>query len=71
MRYVNHWLMLTSLSVVITTMLKPFTPMVHNLGFTQLPLCQFFFGLLTALLISYLVTVEGGKQWFYRRLMKS
>jgi len=39
------------------------------LGFTPLPLS--FFGLLTALLIAYLLMVEGGKQWFYRRLMKT
>ncbi len=30
-----------------------------------------FFGLLAALLISYLVMVEGSKQWFYRRLTKA
>ncbi|MBK9572297.1 MAG: hypothetical protein IPO43_05985 [Rhodoferax sp.] len=46
-----------------------FTPLARYLGFTALPLS--FFGLLTALLISYLVMVEGGKQWFYRRLMRS
>jgi Mg2+-importing ATPase len=48
--------------------LLPFTPLAPYLGFTPLPLS--FFGLLTALLIAYLLMVEGGKQWFYRRLMK-
>jgi len=65
----NGWLVLTSLGVVVTAMLLPFTPLAPYLGFTPLPLS--FFGLLTALLIAYLLMVEGGKQWFYRRLMKT
>ena len=65
----NRWLVLTSLSVVVTAMLLPFTPLAPYLGFTPLPLS--FFGLLTALLISYLVMVEGGKQWFYKRLVRA
>ena len=65
----NRWLVLTSLSVVATAMLLPFTPLAPYLGFTPLP--GSFFGLLTVLLIAYLVMVEGGKQWFYRRLMKA
>jgi Mg2+-importing ATPase len=65
----NCWLVLTSLGVVVTAMLLPFTPLAPYLGFMPLPLS--FFGLLTVLLISYLVMVEGGKQWFYRRLMKA
>src|SRR5450759_5343824 len=64
----NRWLVLTSVGVVVTAMLLPFTPLAPYLGFTPLPLS--FFGLLTALLIAYLLMVEGGKQWFYRRLMK-
>ncbi|OGB00473.1 MAG: hypothetical protein A3E79_14355 [Burkholderiales bacterium RIFCSPHIGHO2_12_FULL_61_11] len=65
----NAWLILTSVGVVITAMLLPFTPWAHYLGFTPLPMA--FFGLLTALLILYLLMVEGGKQWFYKRLAKS
>ena len=65
----NRWLVLTSLGVVVTAMALPFTPIAHYLGFTVLPAS--FFGLLAALLISYLVMVEGGKQWFYRRLTKA
>jgi hypothetical protein len=30
-----------------------------------------FFGLLAALLLLYLLMVEGAKQWFYLRLMKA
>jgi Mg2+-importing ATPase len=65
----NPWLVLTSVAVVITAMLLPFTPLAPYLGFTPLPIS--FFGLLTALLIAYLLMVEGGKQWFYQRLMRS
>ena len=65
----NRWLVLTSVGVVILAIMLPFTPLAPYLGFTPLPLS--FFGLLTALLVSYLVMVEGGKQWFYRRLMKA
>ncbi|MBK5206521.1 MAG: magnesium-translocating P-type ATPase, partial [Polaromonas sp.] len=65
----NRWLVLTSVVVVVTAMLLPFTPLAPYLGFTPLPLS--FFGLLTPLLVSYLLAVEGGKQWFYQRLMKT
>jgi Mg2+-importing ATPase len=64
----NRWLVFTSLSVVVLAMVLPFTALAPYLGFTALPLS--FFGLLTGLLITYLLAVEGGKQWFYRRLMK-
>jgi Mg2+-importing ATPase len=65
----HRWLVATSLGVVFTAMLLPFTPLAPYLGFTPLPL--FFFGLLGALLVAYLVMVEGGKQWFYKRQMKA
>ncbi len=65
----NRWLVLTSLSVVLAAMILPFTPLAPYLGFTPLPLS--FFGLLVGLLISYLLMVEVGKQWFYKRLMKA
>jgi Mg2+-importing ATPase len=64
----NRWLVLTSLGVVITAMVLPFTPLAPYLGFSALPAS--FFGLLAILLVTYLLMVEGGKQWFYRRLMK-
>ena len=63
----NRWLVLSSVGVVVTAMALPFTALAPYLGFAPLPLA--FFGLLTALLIAYLLAVEGGKQWFYRRLM--
>ncbi|MBT9507925.1 magnesium-translocating P-type ATPase [Rhodoferax sp.] len=65
----NRWLVLTSLLVVILAMILPFTSLAPFLGFTPLPLS--FFVLLTGLLICYLLMVEGGKQWFYRRLTRA
>lgn len=65
----NRWLILTSLAVVAVAMLLPFTPLASYLGFTALPLS--FFGLLAVLLISYLLMVEGAKQWFYKHLAKA
>ncbi|MDO9195484.1 magnesium-translocating P-type ATPase [Rhodoferax sp.] len=65
----NRWLVLTSLGVVLSAMILPFSPLAPYLGFTALPLS--FFGVLMPLLVSYLFAVEGGKQWFYRRLMRA
>ena len=62
----NSWLVVTSLVVVLTAMLLPFSPLAHYLGFTPLP--GKFFVLLLALIVAYLVMVEAGKQWFYKRL---
>ena len=64
----HRWLVATSLAVVLIAMLLPFTPLAPYLGFAPLP--PVFFGLLAALLLLYLLMVEGAKQWFYRRLMK-
>jgi Mg2+-importing ATPase len=64
----HPWLVATSLGVVATAMALPFTPLAPYLGFTALP--PEFFGLLVALLLAYLVMVEGGKQWFYQRMKK-
>ena len=63
----NSWLVVTSLVVVLTAMLLPFSPLAHYLGFTPLP--GKFFALLLALIVAYLVMVEAGKQWFYKRLV--
>jgi len=61
----NRWLTATSLGVVFFAMALPFTPLAPLLGFSPLPAA--FFGLLSALLAAYLLMVEAGKQWFYRR----
>ncbi len=65
----HRWLTLTSLAVVVTAMALPFTALAPYLGFTPLPLA--YFGLLAALVASYLLVVEGGKQWFYRHQSKA
>ncbi len=65
----NRWLVLTSLGVVLIAMLLPFTALAPYLGFTPLPLA--FFGLLIILVGAYLLMVEGGKHWFYRRQTKA
>lgn len=61
----TRWLVVTSLAVVATAMVLPFTALAPYLGFTALP--PAFFALLAALVVCYLVMVEGGKQWFYKR----
>ena len=63
----NRWLIGSSLAVVCAAMALPFTPLAPYLGFAPLPLS--YFGLLALLLGSYLVMVEGAKQWFYRWLL--
>ena len=63
----NRWLVLTSLGVVVAAMALPFTLLAPLLGFVPLP--PAYFGLLTVLLVLYLLMVEGAKQWFYRWLL--
>ena len=63
----NRWLIGTSLAVVLAAISLPFTPLAPYLGFAPLPLS--YFGLLALLLGTYLVMVEGAKQWFYRWLL--
>jgi len=62
--HAHPWLTATSLGVVATAMLLPFTPLAPYLGFAALPWA--YFGLLAVLLVAYLTMVELGKQWFYR-----
>jgi Mg2+-importing ATPase len=64
----NRWLVVTSLAVVVTAMVLPFTALAPVLGFEPLPAS--YFALLAGLLACYLLTVEAAKQWFYRRLMR-
>ena len=56
----------TSLAVVAVAALLPLTPIGAALGFVALPLD--FFSILMAMVIVYLMAVEGVKRWFYRRL---
>jgi Mg2+-importing ATPase len=61
----NPWLIACSLSVVAVAVLLPFTPFGVHLGFVAPP--AFFFLILAAMLLVYLLAVEGMKQWFFRR----
>ena len=61
----NPWLVACSLTVVAIAALLPFTPAGAYLGFVAPP--AFFFVILAAILIFYLLAVEGMKQWFFRR----
>jgi Mg2+-importing ATPase len=61
----NPWLVACSLSVVAAAVLLPFTSAGVYLGFVAPPV--FFFLILTALLLAYLLAVELMKRWFFRR----
>ncbi|OPY16656.1 MAG: Magnesium-transporting ATPase, P-type 1 [Syntrophus sp. PtaB.Bin075] len=61
----NPWLIACSLTVAAAAILLPFTPAGARLGFVTPP--AFFFLFLTAILLAYLIVVEGMKQWFFRR----
>ena len=61
----NPWLIACSLTVVAVAALLPFTPAGVHLGFVAPP--AFFFLILTAMLLAYLLAVEVMKRWFFRR----
>jgi Mg2+-importing ATPase len=60
----NPWLIACSLTVVAVAVLLPFTPAGVYLGFVAPP--AFFFLILILMLVTYLLAVEGIKQWFFR-----
>jgi Mg2+-importing ATPase len=59
----NPWLIVCSLAVVAVAVLLPFTPAGLQLGFVAPP--AVFFLILAAMLVFYLLAVEGMKQWFF------
>jgi P-type Mg2+ transporter len=61
----NPWLVACSLTVVAVAVLLPFTPAGAYLGFVAPPV--FFFVILAAILMFYLLAVEGMKQGFFHR----
>jgi Mg2+-importing ATPase len=61
----NPWLVACSLAVVATAALLPFTPFGAHLGLVRPP--ALFFLILAAMVLAYLLAVEGMKRWFYRR----
>ncbi|MGE5649292.1 MAG: HAD-IC family P-type ATPase, partial [Bacillota bacterium] len=63
----NPWLVVCSLAVAAVAVLLPFTPAGMQLGFVAPP--ALFFLILVAMLIFYLLAVEGVKQWFFMRFV--
>ncbi|MCF8159635.1 MAG: magnesium-translocating P-type ATPase [Polaromonas sp.] len=61
----HRWLVMTSVGVVVTAMVLPYTVLAPYLGFVPLP--PAFFALLMTLVVVYLLMVEKAKQWFYRQ----
>jgi Mg2+-importing ATPase len=59
-------LAMTTLACVAIGAYLPFSPAAHALGFTALPAA--FFGFLVGMIILYLVLIEFGKLFFYRKL---
>jgi len=59
-------LTVTSLAAVAVGMALPYTPLGARLGFVPLP--AVFFLILGAIVLVYLVMVQGVKDWFYRHL---
>jgi P-type Mg2+ transporter len=64
----NPWLTACSLTVVAMAALLPFTPAGVYLGFVAPPAS--FFLILAAMVLAYLLAVEGMKQWFFRRFAR-
>ena len=62
-------LLLSSGAAVLLALLLPLSPLAPYLGFAPLP--PLYFGLLVVLVSAYLLMVEGGKRWFYRRLTRA
>jgi Mg2+-importing ATPase len=60
----NPWLIACSLTVVAVAVLLPFAPAGAYPGFVAPP--AFFFLILVAMLIAYLLAAELMKQWFFR-----
>jgi Mg2+-importing ATPase len=60
----NPWLTACSLTVLAVAVFLPFTPVGAYLGFVAPP--PLFFLILIAMLLAYLLAVEGMKQWFFR-----
>ncbi|MGZ6577295.1 MAG: magnesium-translocating P-type ATPase [Solirubrobacteraceae bacterium] len=59
-------LTITTLVCVAVGAWLPYSPVAHVLGFRALPAA--FFGFLVGMIITYLVLIEIGKVFFYRRL---
>jgi P-type Mg2+ transporter len=61
----GKWLAITSLLIILTGLILPFTPLAQSLGFTTLP--PLFFILFIILISSYLLILEVGKKLFLKQ----
>jgi Mg2+-importing ATPase len=62
----GRYLLMATVSVVIVTLLFPFTPLGPIFGFRPLPLSFLLF--MGAIVILYVITAEIAKKMFYRKV---
>jgi Mg2+-importing ATPase len=65
----HPWLLASSLGAVVVAVLLPYTSAGMYLGFTAPP--PLFFLVLVAMLVLYLLCVEGMKRWFFHRFAEN
>lgn len=56
-----------TVSCVLTVLALPFSPLANLFGFVALP--WKYFGFMVVIVLSYLVSAEMAKKWFYRKAM--
>ena len=61
----SNLLLVSAMGITAAGILIPFTFLGGFFGFVQPPLS--FFGVLAGIVIGYVLLVELGKKWFYRR----
>ena len=59
------WLIISTILTVLAVLILPYTKLGELFGFTILP--WKFFGILLLMVITYLILVELGKAWFFKR----
>jgi Mg2+-importing ATPase len=62
----GKYLLATTLSVVVATLILPFTPLSGLFGFSSLPVWYFLY--IGMVIIGYIITAEIAKTIFYKRL---
>jgi P-type Mg2+ transporter len=62
----GKYLLRTTLSIVVVTLILPFTPVAEIFGFSPLP--SSFLLLIGLIVLSYIVTAEMAKRVFYKRV---
>lgn len=61
----GKWLLVTCLSIVAISLIMPYTPIAHSLGFMHPPVL--YFGILLILITTYLFMVETCKKFFLKK----